>query len=286
MYLGIDLGTSGIKAVLVDDAEHVVASHTEPLHIARPKPGWSEQTPEDWWQATLRALDAIAAAHPSAMAGVRGIGLSGQMHGAVLLDMDGQPLRPAILWNDTRSERECRELEESFPDLRRVAGNPAMPGFTAPKLLWVRKHEPEVFGRVGTVLLPKAYLRYRLTGEMIEEMSDAAGTLWLDVGARAWSEAALAATGLSLGQMPRLVEGSDPAGRLTEALCRRWGSARSGRAAPSYRSGHQAFSGRQRIDFGPTPRRRCTPSATPCLGSGIRWALPFPPPPASPGGAG
>jgi xylulokinase len=225
MYLGIDLGTSGIKAVLVDDAEHVVASHTEPLHIARPKPGWSEQTPEDWWQATLRALDAIAAAHPSAMAGVRGIGLSGQMHGAVLLDMDGQPLRPAILWNDTRSERECRELEESFPDLRRVAGNPAMPGFTAPKLLWVRKHEPEVFGRVGTVLLPKAYLRYRLTGEMIEEMSDAAGTLWLDVGARAWSEAALAATGLSLGQMPRLVEGSDPAGRLTEALCRRWGMA-------------------------------------------------------------
>jgi xylulokinase len=223
MYLGIDLGTSGIKAVLVDDAETVVASHTEPLDIARPKPGWSEQTPEDWWQATLRALDAIAAAHSSAMAAVRGIGISGQMHGAVLLDKDGQPLRPAILWNDTRSERECRELEESFPDLRRVAGNPAMPGFTAPKLLWVRKHEPEVFDRIGTVLLPKAYLRYRLTGEMIEEMSDAAGTLWLDVGARAWSEAALAATGLSLGQMPRLVEGSDPAGRLTDALSRRWG---------------------------------------------------------------
>jgi xylulokinase len=223
MYLGIDLGTSGIKAVLVDDAETVRASHTEPLDIARPQPGWSEQTPEDWWQATLRALDAIAASHPTDMAAVRGIGLSGQMHGAVLLDAGGEPLRPAILWNDTRSESECRELEASLPTLRRIAGNPAMPGFTAPKLLWVRKHEPDIFAQIETVLLPKAYLRYRLTGEMIEEMSDASGTLWLDVGARAWSEAALAATGLSLRQMPRLVEGSEPAGRLTAALSRRWG---------------------------------------------------------------
>jgi xylulokinase len=225
MYLGIDLGTSGIKAVLVDEAETVRASHTEPLDIARLHAGWSEQTPEDWWQATLRALDAIAKSHPSDMAAVRGIGLSGQMHGAVLLDAAGHPLRPAILWNDTRSERECGELEEALPALRQIAGNPAMPGFTAPKLLWVRKHEPDVFARIETVLLPKAYLRYRLTGEMIEEMSDASGTLWLDVGARAWSEEALAATGLSLRQMPRLVEGSDPAGRLTEAFRRRWGMA-------------------------------------------------------------
>jgi xylulokinase len=223
MYIGIDLGTSGIKAVLVDEAETVRASHTEPLEIARPHPGWSEQVPEDWWQATLRALDRIAASHPAEMAAVRGIGLSGQMHGAVLLDAAGNPLRPAILWNDTRSERECRELEEAFPELRQIAGNPAMPGFTAPKLLWVRKHEPDIFGRTATVLLPKAYVRYRLTGEMIEDMSDASGTLWLDVGARAWSEAALAATGLTLGQMPRLVEGSEPAGRLIEELSHRWG---------------------------------------------------------------
>jgi xylulokinase len=225
MYLGIDLGTSGIKAVLVDDAETVHASHTEPLDIARPHPGWSEQSPEDWWQATLRALDAIAARYPSEMAAVQGIGLSGQMHGAVLLDAAGQPLRPAILWNDTRADDECRELEQSLPSLRHIAGNPAMPGFTAPKLLWVRKHEPELFARLEAVLLPKAYLRYRLTGEMIEEMSDASGTLWLDVGARAWSEEALAATGLSLRHMPRLVEGSEPAGRLTEALRCRWGMA-------------------------------------------------------------
>ncbi|MCB8880382.1 xylulokinase [Acidisoma cellulosilytica] len=223
MYLGIDLGTSGIKVVLVDETETVRASHTESLSVSRPQPGWSEQNPEDWWQATLRGLDALAQTHKSEMASVRGIGLSGQMHGAVLLDEAGEPLRPAILWNDTRCEAECAELEESFPALRQVAGNPAMPGFTAPKLLWVRKHETEIFGRLRTVLLPKAYLRYRLTGEMIEEMSDAAGTLWLDVGARAWSDAALAATGLSRAAMPRLVEGSDAAGQLTASLCARWG---------------------------------------------------------------
>jgi xylulokinase len=233
MYLGIDLGTSGIKAVLVDETETVRASHTEALDVSRPHSGWSEQNPEDWWQGTLRALDALAAGHPGAMAAVRGIGLSGQMHGAVLLDDAGEPLRPAILWNDTRCEAECRELEESFPSLRQITGNPAMPGFTAPKLLWVRKHEPDIFARTRTVLLPKAYLRFRLTGEMIEEMSDASGTLWLDVGGRAWSEAALAATGLSTGHMPRLVEGSDPAGRLTDALCQRWGMA----SAPVFAGG-------------------------------------------------
>ncbi len=227
MYLGIDLGTSGIKAVLVDETEILRASHTEALDISRPHPGWSEQAPEDWWQATLRALDAISASHPAEMAAVRGIGLSGQMHGAVLLDASGAPLRPAILWNDTRSELECRELEASFPALRQIAGNPAMPGFTAPKLLWLRKHEPDCFARARTVLLPKAYLRFRLTGAFIEEMSDASGTLWLDVGARAWSEAALAATGLTLAQMPQLVEGSAPAGQLTDDLRRRWGLAKA-----------------------------------------------------------
>ena len=233
MYLGIDLGTSGIKVVLVDDRENVRATHTESLTVSRPHPGWSEQTPEDWWDATLRALDVLAASHSAGMAAVRGIGLSGQMHGAVLLDEAGAVLRPAILWNDTRCEAECKELEEVLPELRQITGNPAMPGFTAPKLLWVRKHEPQIFALTKTVLLPKAYLRYRLTGEMIEEMSDASGTLWLDVGGRRWSEAALAATGLTLGHMPRLVEGSAPAGRLTDALTRRWGM----EAAPVFAGG-------------------------------------------------
>jgi xylulokinase len=223
MYLGIDLGTSGIKVVLVDETQTVLASHVVPLEVQRPHPSWSEQRPEDWWLATLAALDALASLQPAAMAAVRGIGISGQQHGAVLLDSAGAVLRPAILWNDTRSEPQCRELMDAFPNLEAVTGNPAMPGFTAPKLLWVRAHEPEIFARTAKVLLPKAYLRYRLTGEMIEEMSDASGTSWLDVGARRWSEAALAATGMSLVYMPRLVEGSDPAGELTPELARRWG---------------------------------------------------------------
>jgi xylulokinase len=144
------------------------------------------------------------------------------MHGAVLLDGAGTVLRPAILWNDVRSGAECAELEDAFPALLLVTGNTAMPGFTAPKLLWVRKHEPAVFARLNTVLLPKAYIRYRLTGEMIEDMSDASGTLWLDVGTRDWSDDALAATGLSRQAMPRLVEGNAPAGVLDAALAARW----------------------------------------------------------------
>ena len=152
-------------------------------------------------------VDALKAEQPAALAAVRGIGLSGQMHGAVLLDAAGQVLRPAILWNDVRAEAECRALEAAWPDLRQVTGNIAMPGFTAPKLLWVRTHEPEIFARLRTVLLPKAYIAHRLTGELIEEMSDASGPLWLDVAARDWSDTALAATGLTRAHMPRLVEG-------------------------------------------------------------------------------
>jgi xylulokinase len=157
---------------------------------------------------------------------VEGIGLSGQMHGAVLLDAAGAVLRPCILWNDTRATAECRALEDACPELHAVAGNLAMPGFTAPKLLWVRRHEPEIFARTAQVLLPKAWIRHRLTGEMIEEMSDASGTLWLDVGRRDWSDRLLAATGLSRTAMPRLVEGSAPAGRLRPELAAEWGLAR------------------------------------------------------------
>ncbi len=223
MFLGLDIGTSAIKAVLVDDAQSVVATAETPLAISRPQPGFSEQNPEDWWQATLSSIDRLKAEKPQALAAVRGVGLSGQMHGAVLLDKAGAVLRPAILWNDGRSSAECRELEERFPALHRVAGNLAFPGFTAPKLLWVRKHEPEIFARMAKVLLPKAYVGYRLTGEMVEEMSDASGTLWLDVARRDWSDEALAATYMSRENMPRLVEGSAAAGRLTPELAARWG---------------------------------------------------------------
>ncbi|MBV8577643.1 MAG: xylulokinase [Acetobacteraceae bacterium] len=223
MFLGIDLGTSSVKALLVDGEQRVLASASAALTVSRPAPGHSEQDPEDWWRAMLDAVDALRAERQAEVAAVQAIGLSGQMHGAVLLDRMGQVLRPCILWNDVRAAAECRELEEAFPRLRAVAGNLAMPGFTAPKLLWVRRHEPDVFARTARVLLPKAWLRFRMTGEQIEEMSDASGTLWLDVGARAWSPEALAATGLSPDAMPVVVEGNAPAGTLNADLAARWG---------------------------------------------------------------
>ncbi len=226
MFLGLDFGTSSLKALLVDGEQRVVGSASRPLTVQRPAPGHSEQDPEAWWQAMLDAVDALHRDHPAALSAVQGIGLSGQMHGAVLLDAAGAVLRPAILWNDVRAVAECRALEAAFPGLRECCGNIAMPGFTAPKLLWVRTHEPEVFARTAMVLLPKAWVRLRLTGEAIEEMSDASGTLWLDVGARDWSDAALAATGLSRAAMPRLVEGNAAAGTLLPALAARWGMAR------------------------------------------------------------
>lgn len=222
MFLGLDFGTSGVKVLLVDGAQTVLASFTVPLSVQRPAVGHSEQDPQAWWQAMLDAVDALGRDHAAALSAVEGIGLSGQMHGAVLLDDGGNVLRPAILWNDVRASAECAELEAAVPGMRQVTGNIAMPGFTAPKLLWVRRHEPEVFARVRRVLLPKAYIHYRMTGEMIEEMSDASGTLWLDVGARDWSDVMLAATDLDRGAMPRLVEGNAAAGTLSPELAARW----------------------------------------------------------------
>jgi len=225
--LGIDIGTSGVKVALLGEDDHVIAHSSQPLTVSRPHPGFSEQAPEDWWTATCHGLDDLKARHPNELAETTAIGLSGQMHGATLLDAAGTVLRPCILWNDGRSDAECAELERDWPALRAVTGNIAMPGFTAPKLLWVRKHEPAIFARVAKVLLPKACLRYRLSGEYAEDMSDASGTLWLDVGARRWSEAALAACGMRLDQMPRLVEGSEPAGQLRPELVARWGFRRA-----------------------------------------------------------
>ena len=143
MFLGLDFGTSSVKALLVDGEQRVLADAAAPLDSSRPRPGWSEQDPEAWWRAMLDAVDAIRSARPRELGAVQGIGLSGQMHGAVLLDRAGDVLRPCILWNDTRATAECRELEEAAPSLRETAGNLAMPGFTAPKLLWVRRHEPD-----------------------------------------------------------------------------------------------------------------------------------------------
>lgn len=223
MYLGLDIGTSSVKAVLLDGDDRVIAAAEQGLTVSRPRPGWSEQDPETWWVATLAAVDALALSHGPELAAVAGIGLSGQMHGATLIDAEGAVLRPCILWNDGRSVAECRELEENLPTLHAITGNLAMPGFTAPKLMWVARHEPEVFARVDKVLLPKAFVRWKLTGEMVEDMSDASGTLWLDPAERDWSDEVLTATGLTRAQMPRLVEGSAVSGTLFEDLRARWG---------------------------------------------------------------
>jgi len=223
-YLGIDIGTSGVKALLIDEHGRALgeasATAVEPV---RPHPGWSEQNPADWWQATLGAIDRLKDKHPAELAAVRGIGLSGHMHGATLLDRNDEVLRPCILWNDGRSFAECAEMEAALPSLRQLAGNIAMPGFTAPKIAWVRKHEPEIHKKIAKVLLPKAYVRLLLTGEHVEDMSDAAGTLWLDVARRDWSDELLGVTGLTREHMPRLVEGSAPSAQLKRELAQRWG---------------------------------------------------------------
>ena len=223
MFLGLDLGTSEIKFLLLDEQHQVIATLGEALSVTQPQPLWSEQSPADWWSATERGLDRLAASHPQAMAQVRGIGLSGQMHGAVLLDAQGSVLRPAILWNDGRSGSQCATLEQRVPDLHRIAGNLAMPGFTAPKLLWVQENEPAIFERTARVLLPKDWLRLQLSGAAVSDCSDASGTLWLDVGARQWSETLLAASGLQRQHMPALVEGSAASATLLPALAQRWG---------------------------------------------------------------
>ena len=223
MYLGIDLGTSSVKAMLIDADQTVVgsASSTE-VKTARPQAGWSEQDPADWIRATEEAIAGLRAAHPVALAAVRGIGLSGHMHGATLLDAEDRVLRPCIMWNDTRSHREAAALDAD-PRFRRITGNIVFPGFTAPKLAWVKNNEPDIFAKVRWVLLPKDFLRVWLTGEHMSEMSDSAGTSWLDTGARAWSGELLAATGLEERQMPALVEGTQAAGTLRPELAARWG---------------------------------------------------------------
>ncbi|MDJ1007993.1 MAG: xylulokinase [Paracoccaceae bacterium] len=220
MYLGLDLGTSGLKALLVDEAQGIVAEANAPLEVSRPHGGWSEQDPAHWIAAAEAVLAALGS--ETDLAGVRAIGLSGQMHGATCLDASDQVLRPSILWNDTRAHAEAARLDGD-PAWRGVSGNIVFPGFTAPKLVWMRSKEPGLFDRVAKVLLPKDYLRFWLTGEFVAEMSDAAGTSWLDTGARDWSDALLEKTGLTRDHMPRLVEGSEVSGRLRADLAARFG---------------------------------------------------------------
>ncbi|MDX8431970.1 xylulokinase [Mesorhizobium abyssinicae] len=224
MYLGLDLGTSGVKALLIDAGQTVIGSGHGSLDVSRPHPGWSEQDPAHWIAACETAIAELKAAHPKELAAVKGIGLSGQMHGATLLDAGDKVLRPCILWNDTRSHVEAAALDAD-PRFRKLTGNIVFPGFTAPKLAWVNNNEPRIFANVAKVLLPKDFLRLWLTGEHISEMSDSAGTSWLDVGRRRWSADLLAATSLDEKHMPSLVEGTAKAGALRAELAAKWGVA-------------------------------------------------------------
>ena len=223
MYLGFDFGTSSVKGVLIDAAQKIIATASAPLKVSRPQLGWSEQNPEDWWKACNSVVKSLAKAKPKAMAAVEGIGLSGQQHGATLLDASDKVLRPCILWNDARSFEECKEIETREPRARAIAGNIPLAGYTAPKLMWVKKHEPKVFDKIAKVLLPKDYIRLRMTGDYASDMSDSSGTFWLDVAKREWSDALLAASHMRRDQMPKLYEGTDATGRLTPAVARAWG---------------------------------------------------------------
>jgi xylulokinase len=216
MFVGLDLGTSGVKAVLVDGAGHVIGSADATYCVANPASGWSEQDPADWLTGVASALEALRAAHPAAYGAIMGISLSGHMHGAVLLGADGAVLRPCILWNDTRSHVQAAALD-AMPGVRDLSGNIVFPGFTAPKLAWVADNEPDVFARVHKVMLPKDYVLWWLTGRTVTDMSDAAGTAWLDVGQRAWSADLLAAGGMVGDQMPDLLEGTDVVGPVQAA---------------------------------------------------------------------
>jgi len=222
-YLGLDIGTSSVKALLIGADQRVVSEATAPLSVSRPHPLWSEQDPDDWFAGVEAATATIRRHAPAAFAALAGIGLSGQMHGATLLGADDRPLRPAILWNDGRSFAECLELKRRVPDVEKRTGNLVMPGFTAPKMLWVAAHEPAIAKATRRVLLPKDYVRLRLSGEAVSDMSDASGTSWLDVSRRRWDEDLLAATGLSLAAMPRLVEGSDVSAHLSPEIAKSWG---------------------------------------------------------------
>ena len=222
MFLGLDLGTSGLRALLVRADGSVVGSAEATYPVSHPQSGWSEQDPADWVTACESVVAKLRAAHPQDWPDLSGIAVAGQMHGATLLDAKDDVLRPCILWNDTRSFAEATELDGQ-PGMREISGNIVFPGFTAPKLVWLARHEPKIFERVAKVLLPKDYLTFWLTGEHVSEMSDAAGTAWLDVEKRAWSPELLDASGMRMDQMPRLVEGSALAGRLRASLAQDWG---------------------------------------------------------------
>lgn len=213
--LGIDVGTTGSKALLIDERGEVVASATEEYPMYTPYPLWAEQEPEDWWQATVKSISRVMKGRSAA--DVKGVGLTGQMHGLVLLDKEGKVLRRCIMWNDQRTAPQCASITEKIglKRLLELTGNPVLPGFTAPKIVWVRENEPEIYAKVAHVLLPKDYIRYRLTGEFATEVSDASGTSLLDVGRRQWSNEVLDALEIPREWLPECYESPEVSGRIS-----------------------------------------------------------------------
>jgi xylulokinase len=220
-FLGIDLGTSGLRAMLMDEAGLAIRTVEADYTTRSPAPGWSEQDPKLWIDALDAVVEELRITEPR-FANLIGIGVAGHMHGATLLDDMGNVLRPCILWNDTRAATEAAAIDQN-PVFRDISGNIVFPGFTAPKLAWVAKHEPEIFRKTAKVLLPAAYLNYHLTGDYVADFSDSAGTSWLDINARDWSNTLLSIGGVDVSQMPNLVEGCDAAGMLRQDLKRKWG---------------------------------------------------------------
>ena len=208
LLIGLDVGTTGVKAVAIEPDGKVVSSAERSYPLLTPKPGWAEQDPEEWWLASQAALESVTVGE------IAGLGLSGQMHGLVALDRDQRVLRPAILWNDQRTGEECREIEErvGLERLVELTGNRALTGFTAPKLLWLRRHEPDVYAQIAHVLLPKDYVRLRLTGKRAIDVADASGTLLLDVASRSWSGDVLDALEIPAAWLPTLLESTEPSG--------------------------------------------------------------------------
>ena len=218
LFLGLDVGTSGVKAILVTADGSVVAAATTPLALSTPRPGWAEQHPDDWWTASLQSIRDVLAGRPNET--VDAVGISGQMHSSVFLDRAGEVVRPALLWCDGRTTAECEEITRRAGGedrLREWVRNPALEGFTLPKVLWLRNHEPDAYARVATVLLAKDFIRYRLTGELAGEPSDASGTLMFDPARLAWSDEILAATGVSRSLLPNVGGSADVLGRVTAA---------------------------------------------------------------------
>jgi xylulokinase len=218
--LGIDIGTGGTRAVLIDETGRVIGSATaEHQPISAPHRGWAEQAPDDWWAAACKAVPQCLANAKATVDEVESVGLTGQMHGLVMLDADGKVLRPALIWCDQRTEEECREITEKIgaKGLIELTANPALTGFTLPKIWWVQKHEPEIWKRVKKIMLPKDYVRFRLTGAHAIDVADASGTLILDVVNRRWSKEMMAASNLSEEMLPKVLESQEISGKISEA---------------------------------------------------------------------